>query len=134
MNQNHQPIFTCTIPIRWRDVDPFDVVNHSVYFTYMEEARWQWFHSLPIDHQISWVLLVVEANINYKKPLKHPGTALIKLFVEPSSGKSWSIRHVISLTTDPETIYAEATIKFVCYDPVQRKVIAVPTDITTYLS
>lgn len=130
---NRKLIYTCSIPIRWRDVDPFDVVNHSVYFTYMEEARWKWFYSLNLQEKLDWVLLVVEANIRYKKALKHPGTAVIKLYVEPITGKSWSIFHEISLENDPHTIYAEATLKFVCYDSANKKVVAVPAELQKHL-
>jgi acyl-CoA thioester hydrolase len=52
-------IYTHQIPIRWRDVDPFNVVNHSAYFTYMEEARWAWFYSLKIKQDLKFVTPIV---------------------------------------------------------------------------
>jgi acyl-CoA thioester hydrolase len=119
-------IYTHQVPIRWRDVDPFNVVNHSAYFTYMEEARWEWFYSLKIKQDLKFVTPIVNANISFKKPLFYPGNVIIKIYTEQSTEKSWTIYHEMYSELDKELLCAEASVKFVSYDPIGKCVIAIP--------
>ena len=36
-----------TIPVRWRDLDAYNHVNNSLFLSFLEEARIQWFESFP---------------------------------------------------------------------------------------
>ena len=43
MPQLPPSVFTKRCEIRWRDMDAFQHVNNSVYLTYLEETRDEWF-------------------------------------------------------------------------------------------
>ena len=40
-------LYRASIAVRWRDLDSYQHVNNSVYLTYLEETRLQWFDALP---------------------------------------------------------------------------------------
>ena len=125
-------LYTDIIPIRWRDVDPYQHVNHSVFFTYMEEARWQWFYSLK--EKINVLTPIVDAQIRFKKPLVYPGKAVIKVYAEPPAEKSWTIYHEIYSEKDTENFCVEASVKFVAFDPKNKCVVPLPENLRAHLN
>jgi len=133
MNIIRQHIYTHTIPIRWRDIDPYNVVNHSVFFTYLEEARWHWFYNLVLQKAIKCTTPIIDAHITFKKPLTYPGSVLIKIYSELPSTKSWTIYHEIFSEKNPDILCAEASVKFVCFDPVSNKVIPIPEELMSHI-
>ena len=48
MNETTAPklLVRAPVTVRWGDMDAYTHVNNSVYATYVEEARLQWFRSL----------------------------------------------------------------------------------------
>jgi acyl-CoA thioester hydrolase len=125
-NATRNPFFTHSLPIRWRDIDPYGHVNHSVYFIYMEEARLHWYRSLRLEMNVDFITPIVSADIQYKKALYCPGDVLIKLFCHETTKKTCTIQHDISRAEDPDTVYATSKIKLVCVSPETDKIATFP--------
>lgn len=60
--------FVKRIEIRWRDLDGFAHVNNSVYFTYGEEVRDEYFTGL-LGHDVVNSMVVRHCEIDYKSGL-----------------------------------------------------------------
>lgn len=133
MNVERLHIFTHQVPIRWRDIDPYNVVNHSIFFTYMEEARWHWFHNLNLKEEVTIITPMVDAQISFKKPLKYPDTAIIKIYAEPPGEKNWTIYHEIFSEKYANMLCAEASVKFVSFDPKISRVVPIPLEFKAHL-
>jgi acyl-CoA thioester hydrolase len=60
------------VEIRWRDMDAFGHVNHSVYATYFEEVRDEWLVSL-LGLERLWNFIVRRIAIDYRRQLSQYG-------------------------------------------------------------
>ncbi|MDA5544473.1 MULTISPECIES: YbgC/FadM family acyl-CoA thioesterase [Yersinia] len=116
------------IKVRGFHIDVFQHVNNARYLEFLEEARWEWLEGEPAaqwmaENQIAFI--VVNININYRKPavlgdLLRIDSQLLKL-----NGKSGVMKQIVTL--EPELIpIADAELTFVCIDLHSQK--ALPID------
>ncbi|CNH36632.1 4-hydroxybenzoyl-CoA thioesterase [Yersinia thracica] len=116
------------IKVRGFHIDVFQHVNNARYLEFLEEARWEWLEGEPAaqwmaENQIAFI--VVNININYRKPavlgdLLRIDSQLLKL-----NGKSGVMKQIVTL--EPELIpVADAELTFVCIDLHSQK--ALPID------
>lgn len=68
------------IPVRFRDLDPLNHVNNSVFNSYFEEARIDFIRHVPefrnsMDTNHSFVLVHLE--LSYIKPILYPDSLLV---------------------------------------------------------
>lgn len=104
------------IPVRWRDLDAFNHVNNASYLSYLEEARLQWFATLPgtwIDERTA--PLLAAAHVDYRRPIEWPGAVRVELYAGRAGTSSLTIPHRI-LSPDSATVYAEGHTVLVWID------------------
>lgn len=64
-----KPPFSLRFPVRFRDVDLLQHVNNSVYFTYMESARTEfWIRTFGKDAWNENSFILVHAECDFRKP------------------------------------------------------------------
>jgi acyl-CoA thioester hydrolase len=61
--------FTKRCEIRWRDMDAFRHVNNSVYLTYLEEARDEWFLEVLSNGLLLNDFVLARCAIDFRSPL-----------------------------------------------------------------
>jgi acyl-CoA thioester hydrolase len=61
--------FTKRCEIRWRDMDAFRHVNNSVYLTYLEETRDEWFLEVLGNGLLLNDFVLARCAIDYRSPL-----------------------------------------------------------------
>lgn len=85
-----------TIPLRWRDLDAYNHVNNSVFLTFLEQARIEWFETLDEpwmdDHSAP---VVASATLNFKRPIAYPAQVAVELFTDKLGTSSVVIGHRI---------------------------------------
>lgn len=104
------------IPVRWRDLDAFNHVNNANYLTYLEEARLQWFATLPgpwIDDRTA--PLLAAAHIDYRRPIEWPGEVEVELYAGRAGTSSLTLPHRILSPADG-TLYADGHTVLVWID------------------
>lgn len=79
------------IDIRFRDLDPLNHVNNSVFNSYFEEARIDFIYQIPefkasMESGNSFVLVHIE--LDYIKPVHFPGAILVGSSVEEYGNSS----------------------------------------------
>lgn len=119
-------LFTSTIPVRARDIDIFNHVNNSVYLTYMEEARWQWFFESGFHEKFRDGLAIVDAHLQFKRPITFPNDIIVETYGHEPGRSSFTVHHTISVTSEPEKICTSADIKIVFFDLKTLKPISMP--------
>jgi acyl-CoA thioester hydrolase len=62
-------VYTKRIEIRWRDMDAFKHVNNSVYLTYLEEARDEWFIEVLGNGLLLNDFVLARCAVDYRSPL-----------------------------------------------------------------
>jgi acyl-CoA thioester hydrolase len=116
-----------TVPLRWRDLDAYNHVNNSVFLTFLEEARIQWFDSLGSPwRSASSEPLLAATTINFRRPILYPETLRIRLSAERVGRSSLTIAQHISAAGAPDTLYADGNAVLVWVSPVDGRPVPLP--------
>jgi acyl-CoA thioester hydrolase len=128
-------IHSTEIPVRWYDMDAFGHVNNSVYFTYFEQARVNWW-ALVIPSDTSFTLqgpVIVTAHCTFYKPIFNPAVLIVKLFVGPPGNSSYEHFYEIYNSLQPDVLLAEGSTKVVWVDRTKQRSIPLPEYIRRHL-
>ncbi|ROR06881.1 thioesterase family protein [Erwinia sp. JUb26] len=107
-----------TIKVRGYHLDVYQHVNNARYLEFLEEARWAWLEETEAFHWMSTnhlAFIVVNININYRRPAVLGDVLLVNSKVQQLNGKSGVIAQTVTLQPDGETV-ADALLTFVCID------------------
>ncbi|WP_420209682.1 YbgC/FadM family acyl-CoA thioesterase, partial [Escherichia coli] len=104
-------------------LDVYQHVNNARYLEFLEEARWD---GLENSESFQWLtahniaFVVVNININYRRPAVLGDVLTVTSQVQQLNGKSGVLSQVVTL--DPEgQVVADALITFVCIDLKTQK-------------
>lgn len=120
------------IQVRFSDLDVMGHVNNSVYLSYFEYARVQYFGRLlgeNWDWQKNGVLLV-RNEIDYHKPVLLTDTPEVYIFVDSVGSKSFTLSYEIKVK-DVVTTTGKSVL--VCFDASKNTTIEVPSDMREIL-
>lgn len=137
-NDRHLPMrnveYSAEIALRWRDLDDFGHVNNSVYFTYFEQARVQWWlaQGFSMKPQAEGPV-VVQAECDYLHAIYFPETLLIHMQSSPPGRSSYRIFYQAVSLTQPDKIYASASTQMVWVDYTAAKSVPLPAWLRNYL-
>lgn len=102
-------VFRTQIALRWSDLDAFNHVNNARYLTFLEQARIEWFETLPEPWMTDDVAPVVaNATLNFKRPIEYPASIAVELFTERLGNTSVTIGHRI--VADDGTLHADGHV------------------------
>ncbi len=116
-----------TIPVRWRDLDAYNHVNNSLFLSFLEEARIQWFEGLPgpwrsADHEP----LLAAATINFRRPILYPESVRVCLSVERVGRSSLTVGHRMTSAGDDEVLYSDGNTVLVWVSPADGRPVPLP--------
>ena len=115
------------ISVRWRDMDSFGHVNNAKYISYLEEARIRWLVGVPgLDMKGPVLPVVVNTNVNYRRPIVWPDDIVVELFVERLGNSSVTIGHRIVDQKDERVLYSDGNVVVVWMDTQTGKSAPLP--------
>ncbi len=111
------------IKVRGYHLDVYQHVNNARYLEFLEEARWDGLENSPafqwmMEKNIAFV--VVNININYRRPAVLGDVLTVSSKLEQLNGKSGTLSQVVTLNPNGEVV-ADALITFVCIDLKTRR-------------
>ncbi len=83
--------FSAQIPVRWKDVDSFQVVNNAVYFTMIEQTRFEYFEHLGLLRDGNFPFVVGETSCRYLQPARLGMQLSIRAAVQRLGNKSFDM-------------------------------------------
>lgn len=98
--------FSCSIPVRWGDLDALNHVNNTVFFRYFEEARIQLLDRAGMSIGDKRVMLLAHASCDFLKPLLYPATVTVKLVLTRVGRTSLHFDTMIACAETPDDFYA----------------------------
>jgi len=110
-----------TIKVLGFHIDVYQHVNNARYLEFLEAARWQWLDSHSSEDWMSkmnMAFIVVNININYRKPAVLGDELLIDSKVKELGKRSGVLEQIITCKGD---VVADAAITFVCIDLTTQK-------------
>ncbi|EOC1426172.1 YbgC/FadM family acyl-CoA thioesterase [Cronobacter dublinensis] len=115
------------IKVRGYHIDVYQHVNNARYLEFLEEARWD---GLENDESFKWMMahniafIVVNININYRRPAVLGDVLTITSEMKQLNGRSGVLSQVITLGPEDEVV-ADALITFVCVDLKTQKALPI---------
>ena len=111
------------IKVRGYHIDVYQHVNNARYLEFLEEARWDGLESSEsfqwmTAHNIAFV--VVNININYRRPAVLGDVLTITSQLQQLNGKSGVLTQAVTLDPEGQAV-ADALITFVCIDLEPQK-------------
>ena len=116
-------------------MDAVGHVNNSRYFTYCEQVRVEWMSELNyrVSAQDPTGPVIINASLNFLKPIHFPATVIIKLYAGVPGRSSMMTYYEMSLVDSPETIYADGSSKVVWVDYATGKSTPLPLNVRKLL-
>ena len=111
------------IKVRGYHLDLYGHVNNARYLEFLEEARWGYLEQHgDIEHfeQLGLAWVIVNININYRRPAVLGDVLTVTSKLEQLNGKSGTLSQVVTLNPNGEVV-ADALITFVCIDLKTQK-------------
>jgi acyl-CoA thioester hydrolase len=121
--------FTFTIPVRYSDIDAQGHLNHARYFSFMEEARFQYMIAVGLWHptqsyeQVGQV--VAEATCAYKAPVLANQNVTVAIRTTHVGQKSMVLVYELRVG---EAVVATGRTVQVAYDYASQRSQPVPAD------
>ena len=115
------------LSVRGYHLDVYGHVNNARYLEFLEEARWRFFAERGVIKDITGEALgmvVVNININYRRPAKIHEELEITTCVKRIGNKSLIIQQVISLVSTGDVI-ADKEGVYVLYDNYAEKSVVI---------
>jgi len=118
--------FKVRVPVRFRDIDALEHVNHAVYFTYLEVARCEyWFAFMGERSMRAFNFIVLKAECRYHSPVVLGETLIVRMGSTHIGNTSFTLNYEISEETSGRKV-AEANTVQVMYDYTQKKPVHIP--------
>ncbi|MGX5218870.1 acyl-CoA thioesterase [Pseudomonas segetis] len=135
MTENKHLLHKASIPVRWGDMDSYGHVNNTLYLQYLEEARVAWFECAGISLNSGTIAPVVLQTLHtYLKPVTHPATVKIELFLGAIGRSSLVLEHRLTTLEAPEITYGEGHCKLVWVDHAHNTSVPLPEHLRNQLS
>ena len=129
---DHKLLARIPIGVRWRDMDSFGHVNNAKYISYLEEARIRWLVGVPgLDMKGPVLPVVVNTNVNYRRPIVWPDDIVVELFVERLGNSSVTIGHRIVDQKDEGILYSDGNVVVTWMDTRTGKSAPLPDAVRT---
>ena len=114
--------FNINIDVRFRDIDSMGHVNNAVFFTYFEEGRKAFLHTLfNIMHPEDYNFILAHISCDFLRPVKLDDSIMLQLWVGEIGEKRFNLRYSLVNSTDESIIYAKGQSVQVFFDYKKNK-------------
>src|SRR5213593_2015221 len=118
--------FTVEIPVRFRDIDGMQHVNNAVIFTYMEQARSEWYrHLMGITSVAEFDFILAHASCDFKEAIGFGETVAVTVTLTKIGNSSFRFAYEVR-SKGSGTLFATGESVQVCYDYKKKAPIPIP--------
>lgn len=118
-------VFTTSVKVRFYELDPYDHVNHTNYFSYFETARIEYLSEmgwgLDVLKERGWQFVVVEISARFLAAARYGQELTIHTWVE-DAGRVKSTWRQTMLRGDEEVARITVTAAFTDLDGKPRRI------------
>ena len=129
---NGPPVVVTPIAVRTSELDSFGHVNHAVYLTYFEHARFHALKEAGFDWGVldkrGWAIFVVRIEVDYLAEAKREDLLLVRTSAHSFRRTSMLLTQEIVRDDGTDTMVARAMVTAVWIGP-NRKPIRVPEEV-----
>lgn len=125
--------FSHPIEVRFRDCDSMGHVNHAVFLSYLEQARFAYWRA--VSHTTPGPgagIIIARAEVDFRAPIFMGDPIEVRLWVHEIGRSSFTLEYEILRRPD-DRIMATARTVIVAYDYAAGKSIPIPDDLRARL-
>lgn len=126
------PVCETPLAVRTSELDSFGHVNHAVYLTYFEHARFQALKEAGFDWDVldsrQWAIFVVRIEVDYLAEAKREDELLVRTWADSFRRTSMKLGQEIVRNDGSGIVVARALVTAVWIGP-NRKPIRVPEEV-----
>jgi acyl-CoA thioester hydrolase len=129
-------IYTHRIEVRFRDCDALGHVNHAVYFTYLEQARFAlWRRHLRFDEAAprGVGVILARAECDFKAEARYGDELEVRLSLAAIGRTSFTYQYEIVKLPDGSPVASARTVQ-VMFDYDRRRPVEIPPDLREKLA
>lgn len=111
-------VYSCSLAVRWGDMDAFGHVNNALYLRYLEEARVQMLVNM-LGNQITdgdFATVVINVSCTFLKPITYPDNVRIDCYVGELGRSSFMTWYEVFALSAPNEMASEGSAKVVWMD------------------
>lgn len=127
-------VFTENLKVRWGDIDALRHVNHSVYFSYFEQARAHWMRSASLLEDAATIPVVVSASAQYRQAIYYPQALQVHINIERMSQRSITTTYDLCSDDEHSVRFATGEVVLVWIDREATKAVRLPQVVRDYVS
>lgn len=135
------PLFRHRLSVRFRDCDPLGHVNHAVYLTYLEQARFTLWHKqlgfearrLRVQGSPSVGIILARAEIDYRAQARYGDELEVRLSLAAIGRTSFTYTYEI-VDVAAERRVAEAKTVLVLFDYDRERPVPIDDELRAQLS
>jgi acyl-CoA thioester hydrolase len=118
--------FSLEIPVRFRDIDGMGHVNNAVVFTYMEQARSEWYrHLMGITSVAEFDFILAHASCDFMDAIGFGETVVVTVTLTKIGDSSFRFAYEVR-SKESGTLYATGESVQVCYDYKRKRPMTIP--------
>lgn len=131
------PVSETLIEVRMPDLDSFGHVNHAVFLTYLEHARFQALKEAGFAWDVlaerQWSIFVVRIEVDYLSEATREDRLLVRTWADSFKRTSMILAQEIVLADDLDTVVTRSRVTAVWIGP-NRKPMRVPPEVRAGLT
>ena len=125
--------YATEIPVRFRDIDGMGHVNNAVYFTFMEQARSEWYRQTFGVRAVGEIdFILARAECDFKAPIGYGETVVVTAWVTKVGDASFRFRYELR-SKESGTLFATGESVQVMYEHKAGKTKSIPQDLRALL-
>lgn len=104
--------FTHPIEVRFRDLDALGHVNNAVLVTFLEHARWQWWHAyLGARPFAEEGFLIARIEVDYRRPILIEDHPVVEILVSRLGNTSFDLVYRVLSRRDGAVLAEAKTVQ-----------------------
>lgn len=131
------PVAETTITVRSPEIDSFGHVNHAVFLSYLEHARYEALEAAgfawPLLQERDWQIFVVRIEVDYVAQAGRGDRLLVRTWAESFKRTSMVLAQEIVRGDDPTIVVTRSRVTAVWMGP-NRRPMRVPPDVRAGLT
>lgn len=127
-------VFTEKLAVRWGDIDALRHVNHSVYFSYFEQARAHWMRSSNLLEDSTTIPVVVSASAQYRQAIYYPQALQVHIGIAGMSQRSITTTYELCADDEKSVRFATGEVVLVWIDREATKAVRLPQAVRDYVA
>ena len=114
------------INVRFRDIDSMGHVNNAVFFTYFEEGRKAFLHTLfNINEPEDYNFILAHISCDFLRPVKLVDSIRLQLWIGEIGEKRFNIKYSLVNSSDESLVYAKGQSVQVFFDYKKNRTVPI---------